>query len=150
MEPPQGPRTIATGDREAVLAANEAFYRAFESLDLARMEAVWLRAPHIKCVHPGWALVVGWGPVMESWSRIFAGTFGMRLTLGEVHVEVNGDLAWVALTESIESHTRDGKTSAQVQATNLFERREGCWFLVHHHGSPVYPPFADAGPGPIH
>jgi len=41
-------------DRDAVLEANAAFYAAFESLDLKRMEEVWLRAPYIKCVHPGW------------------------------------------------------------------------------------------------
>ena len=42
-----------------VLEANAAFYRAFESLDVKRMEEVWLRAPYIKCVHPGWGLLVG-------------------------------------------------------------------------------------------
>src|SRR5206468_10561013 len=49
-------------DRDAVLEANAAFYAAFQSLDLKRMEEIWLRAPYIKCVHPGWGLLVGWGP----------------------------------------------------------------------------------------
>jgi ketosteroid isomerase-like protein len=126
--------------RGAVLEANAAFYRAFEALDLARMREVWLRAPYIKCVHPGWGLLVGWGPVMESWERIFAGTLQMRFLLSGVQVEVKGDLAWVVVTEHLESHQRDGKVTTQVQATNLFERREDRWFLIHHHGSPVYSP----------
>ena len=75
-------------DRDAVLEANAAFYAAFESLDLKRMEEVWLRAPYIKCVHPGWGLLVGWGPVMESWERIFSGTLGMRFTLTVVQADV--------------------------------------------------------------
>jgi len=45
-------------DRDAVLEANAAFYAAFQSLDLKRMEEIWLRAPYIKCVHPGWGLLV--------------------------------------------------------------------------------------------
>lgn len=134
----------------AVLEANDAFYRAFESLDLARMESVWLREPCIGCVHPGWALLVGWGPVMESWERIFGATLAMRFTLSDVHVEVRGDLAWVTLTENLESRHRDGKVSARVQATNLFEQRDGRWYLVHHHGSPVYEPDADAMPPQLH
>lgn len=129
-------------EREAVLAANAAFYEAFESLQTARMEAVWLQAPYIKCVHPGWGLLVGWGPVMESWARIFENTLAMRFTLADVHVDGGSDLAWVVLTEHIETTQRDGKVAAAVQATNLFERRDGRWLLVHHHASPVYPPLA--------
>jgi ketosteroid isomerase-like protein len=127
-------------DVEAVLAANAAFYRAFESLEIARMEAVWLSAPYISCVHPGWQRLVGWGPVMESWGRIFASTLAMRFTLGDVRVETRGDVAWVLLTEGIDSRHRDGKVTAEVEATNVFERRDGRWLLVHHHGSPVHSP----------
>src|SRR5262249_34864547 len=139
-----------TDDRPAVLAANAAFYRAFESLDLQRMEKVWLRAPYIKCVHPGWGLLIGWGPVMESWQRIFANTFVMRFHLSNVSAEVVGDLAWVVATENLESHTSEGKAEAQVQATNIFERRDGHWWLIHHHGSPVYPQFAGTEPERMH
>ena len=135
-------------DADAVLAANTAFYQAFEHLELAAMQAVWLRAPYIRCVHPGWGLLVGWGPVMESWQRIFAGTLEMRFTLTGVHAQVQGDLAWVCCTEEIDSRHRDGEVEARVQATNLFERRDGRWFLVHHHGSPIYGPVA--GPEQMH
>ena len=127
-------------DESDVLEANAAFYRAFESLELARMEAVWLSAPYVTCVHPGWQLLTGWGPVMESWRRIFEGTLEMRFTLADVCAERRGDVAWVVLTEEIVSRHRDGKVEAQVQATNVFERRDGRWLLVHHHGSPVYSP----------
>jgi ketosteroid isomerase-like protein len=137
-------------DSDAVLAANAAFYRAFESLSLARMEKVWLQAAHVKCVHLGWGLLVGWGPVMESWQRIFANTVAMRFTLANTRTEVVGDLAWVVLTENIESQHREGTAAAQVQATNIFERHAGRWFLVHHHGSPVYTPDDDVGPQQMH
>lgn len=138
----------AARDPDDVLEANAAFYRAFESLDLARMEAVWLRAPYITCVHPGWALLAGWGPVMESWAGIFAGTLEMRFTLTDVHVELRGDLAWVLLVENLASGHRDGRVTARIQATNLFERRDGQWYLVHHHGSQLHP--GVASPESIH
>jgi ketosteroid isomerase-like protein len=127
-------------DVDAVLEANAAFYRAFADLDLAQMEAVWLRAPSIACVHPGWRLLTGWGPVMESWARIFESTLAMRFTLAGVRAQTRGDVAWVVLTEGIDSRHRDGRVEAQVEATNVFERWDGRWLLVHHHGSPVYPP----------
>jgi ketosteroid isomerase-like protein len=137
-------------DRAAVIAANAEFYRAFEALDLTRMEERWLRAPTIKCVHPGWGLLVGWGPVMDSWARIFANTAAMRFTLTHVHVEIAGDLAWVVVRENIESEHKDEQISSHVLATNLFQRHEGRWLLVHHHGSPVYPPFVETEPERMH
>jgi len=90
-------------ERQAVTAANEAFYRAFETLEIEEMEKVWLRASYIKCVHPGWPLLRGWGPIMTSWERIFANTFGMRFRLNDVHVEVSGSLGWVVLIEDLEA-----------------------------------------------
>ena len=69
-------------DAEAVLAANDAFYRAFESLDIDRMRAVWLNGASISCIHPGWGALVGWPAVMESWEQIFAGTLHMEFTGG--------------------------------------------------------------------
>ncbi len=137
-------------DPEAVLAANARFYDAFRSLTLERMEAVWLQSSAISCVHPGWGALVGWGPVMESWGRIFGNTLEMRLTIANVHVEVHGDVAWVLLTEELESHHRDGKITAHVQATNVFRREGGGWLLVHHHGSPVYPSMAGGGSAQMH
>ena len=133
---------MARDQHAAVLAANDDFYRAFESLEIARMEAVWLRVPYVTCVHPGWSLLAGWGPVMESWQRIFTGALAMRFTITDARAEVAGDVAWVVCTEHLESHHRDARMTARVQATNLFQRREGHWYLVHHHGSPVSPPFS--------
>ena len=65
------------------------------------MEKVWLRAPHIKCVHPGWPLLVGWGSIMASWERIFDNTFSMRFTLKDVRVEASGELGWSCSSKSL-------------------------------------------------
>ena len=127
-------------ERQAVTAANEAFYRAFETLEIEEMEKVWLRASYIKCVHPGWPLLRGWGPVMTSWERIFANTFGMRFRLNDVHVEVSGSLGWVVLIEDLEARGYEGVSRSEILTTNLFEKRDGQWFIVHHHASPILAP----------
>ena len=137
-------------ERAAVLEANEAFYRAFESLDLGRMEGVWLHAAFITCVHPGWRLLLGWGPVMASWQRIFANTVMMRFGITGANAEVVGDLAWVVCTENLEGTHRDETVSAQLQATNVFQRHQGRWWLVHHHASPVSSQGSDVTPERMH
>ncbi len=132
-------------DDKAVLAANRAFYDAFQSLDIDKMAAVWLQGGTIiSCTHPGWARLVGWGPVMKSWEDIFASTFRLEITITDDVVHGAGDLAWVTCTEHLETHGYDGVTHGAVEATNIFERREGKWYVAHHHGSPLVRP-SEAG-----
>jgi ketosteroid isomerase-like protein len=128
-----------SSDSQAVRDANLAFYRAFESLDAEKMEAVWVRSARAQCTHPGWRRLVGFSAVMDSWRRIFENTFGMKFDITGVEIAVSGDLAWVVCTENITSQTYDGVSQSQVEATNVFERHEGRWLVVHHHGSPVVP-----------
>lgn len=126
--------------REAILEANQAFYRAFESLDVGRMEQVWLKNPRIVCIHPGWRKLTGWGPVMSSWERIFDNVFEIRLRLGEVSVVAERELAVVVVEENLTQRGYDGTLQTQVLATNVFEWADGRWWLVLHHGSPVMAP----------
>nr|NIP74171.1 nuclear transport factor 2 family protein [Gammaproteobacteria bacterium] len=62
-------RTLAS-----LLAANERFYRTFESLDYPAMAALWEDSERVFCVHPGWAPLRGTRPVLESWQRIIENT----------------------------------------------------------------------------
>ncbi len=127
-------------DREAVIAANRGFYRAFESLEIERMERVWIREQRIVCIHPGWPKLVGWGPIMNSWARIFDGVFEMKFELGEIDVMISGDLAVVIVEENLEQKNYDGIMRSQVLTTNIFERAGEEWLMVSHHGSPVLAP----------
>jgi len=127
----------AGSESDQVRQANLAFYRAFETLRAADMEAVWLRSARVHCTHPGWRRLVGFAAVMDSWERIFENTFEMSFELTSVEIAVNGDVAWVVCTENITTRTYDGVGRSLVEATNVFERHEGKWLLVHHHGSPV-------------
>ncbi len=127
-------------DREDVLEANWAFYRAFESLDIDKMSEVWLKEPNIICIHPGWPKLSGWGPVMESWTRIFDNTFEMKFEFGEIDVMISGDLAVAVVQENLMQSGYDGTARTQVLATNVFQRVDNKWWLVMHHGSPVVSP----------
>lgn len=125
---------------ESVRQANQVFYRAFESLDLAAMEAVWHRAPQIVCVHPGWRPLTGWGPIMNSWEQIFDSMFEAKFELAEVQLTVRDDVAVMVLEEQLTQRDYDGTTHAAVITTNVFERVGEQWKLVLHHGSPVAMP----------
>src|SRR5262249_7727883 len=81
-------------------------YRAFESLDIAEMDQVWSHAGHVRCIHPGWGLLVGWDAVRESWDAIFKGSREMRFSIADVRPYGDADLGWVTCTENILSEGR--------------------------------------------
>ena len=123
---------------EEVTRANQQFYEAFERLDIARMDRIWAHQEYVTCIHPGWTLQVGWPAVRDSWVLIFNNTFSMSFDLTEIQIQVAGDLAWVICTENITAQqSADEQQESRVLATNLFERMEGQWKIIHHHGSPV-------------
>ena len=123
---------------EEVTRANQEFYDSFESLDTARMDGIWVHQDYVTCIHPGWTLRVGWPAVRDSWVLIFNNTFSMKFELTEMQVQVAGDLGWVICTENIiAQQSADERVESRVLATNLFERLDGEWRIIHHHGSPV-------------
>jgi len=130
-------KEIATDDSEALREANAAFYRAVEELDLAAMEKLWLHESWVRCIHPGWDLLVGWDLVRQSWEQIFSGTRWIRVTPTSVDVRLLGEVGMVGCAENITA-TSDGDVGVAVaQATNLFLRTGEEWRLIHHHSSPA-------------
>jgi ketosteroid isomerase-like protein len=122
---------------DAVRTANQRFYAAFESLDLAEMEFIWAHDDSVECVQPGWELLLGWEEVRERWARIFRNTKRVRMALSGIWVRVEGSVWWVACTARVTTAFAEGFDEAIVQATNIFVEREGRWLLVAHHASPL-------------
>ncbi|HWQ34250.1 MAG TPA: nuclear transport factor 2 family protein [Blastocatellia bacterium] len=131
-------RQPASAEMAAVEEVNDRFYRALEACELTAMEALWLHTEWVRCVHPGWELLVGWNQVRESWARIFQNSRGLRVMPSEVAVLIAGDFAWVSCTENLVIYYESGApVSAVTTATNLFQRVSGEWLMVLHHASPV-------------
>lgn len=126
--------------------ANARFYRAFEALDLTAMSALWSHGDHVKCVHPGWSLLCGWGEVRASWEALFKNTAEIRFTLSDVRAERLGAVAWVTCTENILSSDQERIAVTSVLATNLFERDGREWQMILHHASHLLAPGPSPGP----
>jgi ketosteroid isomerase-like protein len=115
------------------LAANQAFYDAFEAADLDAMSAVWEHGDDVACTHPGWATLRGWGKVVASWYALFRNPQRLQFILTQPIVRCQGDVAWIVLDENL----LDGASGQTVSALNIFVRSEEGWRMVAHHGSPV-------------
>lgn len=128
------------------LEAEEAFYGAFSAGDLDAMMDVWARGVALCCIHPqgprlttpesireSWALILG-QPVMRSFElrrREVSGTGDFRVHQLEEHISVPG--------------TRF--VAPPVLATNIYQRLDGSWRMITHHGSVAPAAPAAAAPG---
>jgi ketosteroid isomerase-like protein len=112
-----------------VLAANESFYRAFNQKDNAAMSALWADAADVTCVHPGWNVLTGREPVLESWARILSNPDQPRIMTGGAEARIVGDVGIVICRELV------GGTP--LAATNVFIQQNGAWRMIHHHSGPV-------------
>jgi uncharacterized protein (TIGR02246 family) len=128
---------------DAVRAANQAFYTAFEAGDLDAMEALWLdgpAAPSVTCIHPGAEPISGRSSVLRSFAAVMAQTPYIQFILTDVRVAVVQDVAIVTCTENVlTSGTEKGAVFAAGHgvASKVFLRIDGRWRLWQHHASPV-------------
>ena len=126
-----------TNERAEVLAANQAFYQAFEKKDIDAMSAVWSQGTGSLCIHTGGNVLRGWQPIRVSWEQIFRKTKYLEVEIDIISTEIRNEIAYVILIENILQISGGRSVQAQSMATNIFERMASSWYLVHHHGSPL-------------
>jgi len=125
-------------ERDAVLFANEAFYRAFVDRDVSAMETVWSARADIACLHPGWQPLIGRAVVMDSWAAILGNPQSPKIRVRDPQVQVHGDAAVVICYEQLGEDF--------LIATNLFAREGSVWKLVLHQAGATAGEPAPEGP----
>jgi ketosteroid isomerase-like protein len=118
-----------------ILFANEAFYLAFETKDMAAMDALWACEAPVACTHPGWPSLSGREQVMQSWAAILANPETRGVAMRGARAHRCGEAAFVTCYEMI--------GESLLAATNVFVRESGRWKLVHHQAGPCNLPPAD-------
>lgn len=127
---------------QQVLAANRAYYEAFEARDLDGMSSIWEHSDRAVCTHPGWATLRGWGAVSGSFFALFTQTRqSIQFILTQEAATVVGDAAWVSVDENL----LGDQGGATIAALNVFSRdgETGQWKMLVHHGSVVAGPSLD-------
>lgn len=116
--------------REAVLFANEAFYRAFADRDYAAMDALWLRDGSVACIHPGWPALHEREQIMQTWEQIFENRDN------EPPREVRG-VRCILMDNTAMVIGYEIFADGALIATNVFRRNGAVWAIVHHQASPT-------------
>jgi hypothetical protein len=116
-------------ERDSVLAANRAFYRAFNDRDYAAMETIWAPSGAMVCLHPGQPPLHERADILESWRGILGHPESPRVRCVGEWVIGRAGLAMVVCREIL--------ANGQLMATNSFARSREGWHMVGHHSGPV-------------
>jgi hypothetical protein len=116
-------------DNRALLAANEAFYRAFSGRDAEAMAGLWARTAPVACIHPGWDVLTDHDTVVASWRRLLANPASPAVRCRDARAFILGTAGFVVCHEVL--------PEGVLVATNVFIREDGAWKVVHHQAGPV-------------
>jgi ketosteroid isomerase-like protein len=124
-------------DVAEVLSANASYERAFSSLDINAIDAAWAHDQNVTVVHPSSkAVIVGWEAVRKSYADQPARHKEFSVVMDNPHIIVAGGTAWIVGMEKIHTILTNGQVAdLSAMATSVYEKRNGKWLLVHHHGS---------------
>lgn len=117
-------------DKDAILAANAAYYRAFGEADFAAMSEIWADGD-VSCVHPGWPALIGREAILHSYRDILRNPMQEPIQHHDERALVSADDARVFCTELV--------GGMALVAANWFRRVNGAWRMIHHQASPLAP-----------
>jgi ketosteroid isomerase-like protein len=128
----------SNADESAVRSANRAFYEALSAGSIEGIAAACAQDEDVTVLHEASkAVAVGWPAVLQTWKDVPFDAFAQLSVemVGEV-VKVRGPFAWVAGLEKVRGIMKDGGAfSFTALGTNIYEKRDGRWLIVHHHAS---------------
>ncbi|MGE0744908.1 MAG: nuclear transport factor 2 family protein [Rhodospirillales bacterium] len=119
-------------ERDDILAANAAFYRAFAGRDIAAMNALWAARAPVSCLHPGWAPLIGRAAVLASWTAILENPSQPKIEFADAEARLIGGVGFVICMEEV--------MGSRLIATNCFVQEESAWRMVHHQSGPTAAP----------
>ena len=126
-------------DMRELRAANESFYKALSARDVNAMLKLWSYKTEIRHIGPrNESINVGLDAAMKNWERLFAAYPEFKIRCEQEYFRINGATAWVSVIEKAQWKDAAGETQTTSHfGTNIFEKQDGRWYLVYHHGSTI-------------
>jgi ketosteroid isomerase-like protein len=141
---------------EAVRTATLEFYAALDTLLLGGgtqpMREAWHHDDCVSTVHPFDYWSRGWEDVWATWKQIatifsyYRGHADRQDGIGTIHdlsVTVLSDVAYTTGIYKSCLYLPDGELRMSVYCTNILQRRNGTWKMVHHHPDQASPEWTE-------
>ena len=101
------------------------------------MGEIWIKDSRSGCVHPGWTALRNWQAIRQSWESVFDPEDQVDISISNVTVDINDNIAWVTCLQEMVYIKRDPVMFNLSQSTNIFEKQGDRWLMIFHHASPI-------------
>jgi ketosteroid isomerase-like protein len=125
-------------EKNGVRLANDAFYRALSAGSIEGISDACAHDEDVTALHEASKEVaIGWQAVLDSWKAVPFDAFSeLSVAMPAPAIKVSGAVARVAGLEKVQGKMKDGQAFAWTAlGTNIYEKRDGRWLMVHHHAS---------------
>jgi ketosteroid isomerase-like protein len=144
-----GDDVLSVGSKEASMAdpdtnvndvrdANDAFYKALSGGSIEGISAAYAHDADVTSLHEdSKEVAVGWQAVLASWEAVpFDASSELSVTMSDPVIKISGSSARVVGFEKVRGKMGNGEVFAwTLLGTNIYEKQDGKWLMVHHHAS---------------
>jgi ketosteroid isomerase-like protein len=111
------------------------FYRALNNRDIEQMEQNWSQSQSIVMDNPLGSVKKGWNEIRSVYVRLFQADAKNWFQFYDFTIQQSGTLFCAIGRERGQFETSGVKLDLAIRTTRLFEKSDGRWRQIHHHGS---------------
>jgi ketosteroid isomerase-like protein len=116
-------------------ATLEEFYAAFNGRDIELMTQNWSDGAEASMSNPLGGIRRGWGDIRAGYHRLFTGSARVTVEFYDYSVHEAGDLFFAVGRERGDFRLGETRVELAIRTSRIYQRRNGRWRQVHHHGS---------------
>jgi ketosteroid isomerase-like protein len=137
MKPTQEPITGKEdlGDLSQPKEALAQFYKAFNSRDLAMIDANFAASDEVAIDNPLGGIRRGGDVPHKMYETVFKSPADVHVEFWDYTIDRVGDVFWAVGRERGTYHDGDVVKDLNIRTTRVFRLIDGRWRQVHHHGS---------------
>ena len=121
---------------DEVRKASEQFYAALNRMangESGTMTEIWSQSASATTMHPIGGREVGWDAIRASFDQVAQLASDGKVELKDQFVRVVGDVAYELGVEHGELTLGGHHATIEHRVTNIYERQDGGWKIIHHH-----------------
>ena len=121
---------------DEVRKASNQFYSGLNKMANGQTNALadaWSHSNSVTTLHPIGGRQVGWDAVKESFDQVAKLASKGKVELKDQLIYVIGDAAYEIGTEHANFKLAEHDIKAEIRVTNIYQRENGAWKIVHHH-----------------
>ena len=135
--------TESLGDLSSPYQALIQFYSAFNSGNIQIMSENWAQSDDIAMDNPLGGIKRGWAEIRSVYERIFNGPAEVYVEYFDYTIHESADMFYAVGRERGYFRLGGEEITLAIRTSRIFQKIDGRWKQVHHHGSIENPQLLD-------